>query len=326
VLARSNRSTAACAVVAGTLVLIAARRLRRSANASGSGARRLGAALRRAPALRRWVLKSLWRLVYGLASRGTDDAGTAFLNYGYAAIGDAGDAGPASNGHADRFGVQLYDRVVRGADLAGKDVLEIGCGRGGGTVFVFETYRPRKMTGLDLSRSAIARCRRAHARPGLTFVQGDAEALPFADASFDVVVNVESSHCYLNVPRFLDEVHRVLRPGGLLLMADVRHTELAIGRDDTLLPHADVAQLRSELDDSGLAVLEEEDITANVVRALQLDSPRRRQAIAERVPRALQQHALIFSAVEGTPQYESLANGDGTYLRFVLQKPGDVRA
>ena len=150
---------------------------------------------------------------------------TAFLNYGYAKLGDDGDEASSRNRDGDRFGVQLYERVRGGVELTGKDVLEIGCGRGGGTAYLFESHRPRNMTGLDLAGSAIARCRRDHARPGLTFLQGDAEALPFADASFDVVVNVESSHCYPDVPGFLREVHRVLRPGGYLLLADVRHTD-----------------------------------------------------------------------------------------------------
>ena len=274
--------------------------------------------VRRTPALRARLQKTFWKLVYGLASRGTAELDTAFLNYGYAELGDDRDEA-SRNRDGDRFGIQLYERVTSGVDLTGKDVLEIGCGRGGGTAHLFETRRPGTMTGLDLARSAIARCRRDHTRPGLTFLRGDAEALPFAGASFDVVVNVESSHCYPDVPRFLGEVHRVLRPGGYLLLADVRSTDT--GTDDaTLLQHADVKQLLSELEASHFAVLEHEDITPNVVRALQLDSPRRRESIAKRVPKALQQQALIFSAVEGSPLYESLASGEGTYLRFLLQK------
>jgi ubiquinone/menaquinone biosynthesis C-methylase UbiE len=275
--------------------------------------------VRRTPAFRAWLQKTFWKLVYSVASRGTVERDTAFLNYGYAELGDDGDEASSRNRDGDRFGIKLYERVTGGVDLIGKDVLEIGCGRGGGTAYLFETHRPRTMTGLDLARSAIARCRRDHARPGLTFLRGDAEALPFADASFDVVVNVESSHCYPDVPRFLGEVHRVLRTHGHLLLADVRHSDTSTD-DTTLLPHADVKQLLSELEASPFAVLEQEDITPNVVRALQLDSPRRRESIANRVPKALQQHALIFSAVEGSPLYESLASGEGTYLRFVLQK------
>jgi ubiquinone/menaquinone biosynthesis C-methylase UbiE len=274
--------------------------------------------VRRTPSLRARLQKTFWKLVYGLASRGTAELDTAFLNYGYAEPGDDRDEA-SGNRDGDRFGIQLYERVTSGVDLTGKDVLEIGCGRGGGTAHLFETRRPRTMTGLDLARSAISRCRRDHTRPKLTFLRGDAEALPFAGASFDVVVNVESSHCYPDVPRFLGEVHRVLRPGGYLLLADVRSSDT--GTDDaTLLQHADVKQLLSELEASHFAVLEQEDITPNVVRALQLDSPRRRESVAKRVPKALQQQALIFSAVEGSPLYESLASGEGTYLRFLLQK------
>jgi ubiquinone/menaquinone biosynthesis C-methylase UbiE len=290
----------------------------------GGGLReRLLDLVRRTPALRVGLQKTFWKLVYGVASRGTAERDTAFLNYGYATLGDDGDEASSRNRDGDRFGVQLYERVRGGVDLTGKDVLEIGCGRGGGTAYLFESHRPRNMTGLDLAGSAIARCRRDHARPGLTFLQGDAEALPFADASFDVVVNVESSHCYPDVPRFLGEVHRVLRPGGYLLLADVRHTDASTD-EATLLPHADIKQLISELKASPLAVLEQVDVTPNVVRALQLDSPRRRESIANRVPKALRQQALMFSAVEGSPLYESLASGEATYLRFVLQKKAEL--
>lgn len=288
---------------------------------AGGSSQRLLQLVRRRPALRAWLQKSFWKLVYTVASRGTAERDTAFLNYGYAEPGDDGDEACSRGRDGDRFGTQLYERVTRGVDLTGKDVLEIGCGRGGGTAYLFETHRPRTMAGLDLARSAIARCRRDHAQRGLTFLRGDAEALPFADAKFDVVVNVESSHCYPDVPRFLGEVHRVLRPGGYLLLADVRHTDASTD-DATLLPHAGVKQLLSELEASPFAVLEQEDITPNVVRALQLDSPRRRETIANRVPKILQEQALMFSAVEGSPLYESLASGNGTYMRFVLQKKG----
>jgi ubiquinone/menaquinone biosynthesis C-methylase UbiE len=65
-------------------------------------------------------------------------------------------------------------------------------------------------------------CRKKHQLPGLDFVHGSAEELPFADQSFDAVVNVEASHCYPELPRFLAEVARVLRPGGHFLYADAR--------------------------------------------------------------------------------------------------------
>ena len=78
------------------------------------------------------------------------------------------------------------------------------------------------MTGVDFSQKAVQFCRDHHQLEGLTFVPGDAEALPFADESFDAVINVESSHCYRSMPAFLGQVQRVLRPGGYFLFADLR--------------------------------------------------------------------------------------------------------
>ena len=299
---------------------IAAWLLLRRASAVGQLRAPLITALRVAPSVKRRLQKLVWKVVYGIASRGIGDPGTAFMNYGYASLEESHGIGTTRGGQPDTFGIQLYNRVASGSDLRGKDVLEVGCGRGGGTAFVFDRHGPRSMMGLDLARSAIARCRRQYERPGLTFVRGDAEALPFADARFDVVLNVESSHCYPDVPRFLYEVHRVLRPEGFLLLADVRSTTLRERSGDTLMPRSDIPQFLSQLRDSPFTVIEQEDITANVLRALQLDSPRRRRLIENRVPAALQPHALAFSAVEGTPLYESYATGELTYLRLVLQK------
>jgi SAM-dependent methyltransferase len=264
--------------------------------------------------------KSVWKVVYGTASRGRADTVSTFMNYGYASLEEPLGQPSDGDGGPDVYGLQLYERVAGAAELGGKDVLEVGCGRGGGTAFVFDRFGPRSMVGLDLADSAIARCRRLYARPGLTFVQGDAESLPFPAASFDVVLNVESSHCYPNVPRFLGEVHRVLRPDGVLLLADARTTKLDGRGAGKFMPRADVPQFLSELRESAFTVIEQEDISANVLRALQLDSPRRRRQIESRVPKRLQSRALAFAAVEGSWLYQRYAAGELTYLRLVLQK------
>jgi ubiquinone/menaquinone biosynthesis C-methylase UbiE len=74
---------------------------------------------------------------------------------------------------------------------------------------------PASYTGLDLNPAGVDFCRKKHKLPGLDFVQGNVEDLPFADQSFDAVINVEASHLYFRFPRFLAEVARVLRPGGI---------------------------------------------------------------------------------------------------------------
>jgi ubiquinone/menaquinone biosynthesis C-methylase UbiE len=128
----------------------------------------------------------------------------------------------AASDEPNRFFIQLYSRVATQVDLTGKRVLEVGCGHGGGASYLVRTLRPASYTGLDLNPAGIAFCRKRHNLPGLDFVQGNAEDLPFADESFDAVLNVESSHLYPRFPRFLVEVARVLRPGGHFLYTDVR--------------------------------------------------------------------------------------------------------
>jgi SAM-dependent methyltransferase len=270
------------------------------------------------PGLAPRVQKATWRAFYDLASIARGDGGSAMNNYGYAALDEDAAPPPGDGTDADRYGRQLYAAVAGAADLTGRDVLEVGCGRGGGAAFVFERFGPRSVTGLDLAPRAVDRCRRRYGRPGLSFVAGDAEQLPFADGAFDAVLSVESSHCYADPSRFWREVHRVLRPGGRLLLADGRHTQPS-STDQTLFTRTDVDGLRRQLAEAGFQTLEEQDVTANVLRALELDTPARRRRNERHVPRFLRRYVLAFSAIEGSPVYRAYADGELRYLRFALE-------
>jgi SAM-dependent methyltransferase len=275
----------------------------------------IGAVLRAAPQLRAPAERLLWRGFYELASLRGREAGTTLMNYGYAA-GEEIEAGAGE----DRFGLALYAAVAAGQELSGKQVLEVGCGRGGGSAFVFERFAPASMTGVDLARTAIERCRRRYGRPGLRFLAGDAQSLPLPAEAFDAVINVESSHCYPDMAAFLAEVRRVLRPRGRLLLADFRPSGASPA---DAAPKDDVHALRRQLADAGLATVQEEDITAEVLRALSLATPAVRARVQRRVPRPLRRYALEFSAIEGSAVFRAFADGSLTYLRFVLEKGGD---
>jgi SAM-dependent methyltransferase len=272
----------------------------------------IGAIGRAAPQLQPSIEKLLWRAFYEIASARGRDTGTALMNYGYAASEEI----ETAEGE-DRFGLALYAAVAGAGDLSGKEVLEVGCGRGGGSAFVFERFGPSSMTGVDLAHTAIERCRRRYGRPGLTFLSGDAQSLPFPAEAFDAVINVESSHCYPDMALFLGEVHRVLRPGGQLLLADFRPSgSSAADAGD----HDDVQTLRRQLTDAGFETVDEQDITAEVLRALSLATPAVRARVQRRVPKPLRGKALEFSAVQGSSIFRSFAGGELTYLRFVLEK------
>ncbi|MGO9154648.1 phthiotriol/phenolphthiotriol dimycocerosates methyltransferase [Mycobacterium sp.] len=160
-----------------------------------------------------------------------------------------------------RFQIQLYQRtaVQSQVDLRGKRVLEVGCGHGGGASYLTRTFGPKSYTGLDLNPAGIEFCRKTHNVPGLYFVQGDAENLPFPDESFDVVINIESSHCYPHFSRFMAEVRRVLAPGGHFQYTD--------------FPHPTDEAWKATLEDSGMQMLSERNISAEIARGFKLNLP-----------------------------------------------------
>jgi ubiquinone/menaquinone biosynthesis C-methylase UbiE len=236
------------------------------------------------------------------------DADVTFMNYGYAPLDEREpDIDLRPEDEANRYCAQLYQRVAGAIDLRGKNLLEIGCGRGGGASFIKRYCQPRSMTAVDFSSRAIAFCQGHYNCEGLSFLHGDAESLPLPAASFDAVVNVESSHCYNSMERFLGEVSRVLRPGGHFLFADIRLREA-------------MPLLREQLARAGLRVLEEELITKNVLKALELDSERKLALIRSKAPRFVRARVQQFAGLTGSPVYRRFLTGEWEYARFALQK------
>lgn len=129
-------------------------------------------------------------------------------------------------------------------------VLDVGCGTGAVLALLHEKYPDRRYVGLDLTPEMIE-VARAKVAPGMEFVVGDAENLPFDKASFDAVLCSNSFHHYPNPAAFLAGALRVLRPGGRLILRDytssdfvvwlMNHVELPLAR---LVGHGDVRVLR----------------------------------------------------------------------------------
>ncbi len=115
------------------------------------------------------------------------------LNYGFSS--EPENSVIAAN-EPEFYCLRLYEHTVRDTPLAGRDVLEVSCGRGGGASFVSRTFEPQRYVGVDLSQENIGSRRARAARQGLAFTIGNAEQLDLPDASFDVVINIEASHLY----------------------------------------------------------------------------------------------------------------------------------
>lgn len=199
---------------------------------------------------------------YPLTTRFSGDD-VVFLNLGYEEDPPMGLPLDASD-EPNRYCIQLYHRTATQADLTGKRVLEVSCGHGGGASYLTRTLGPASYTGLDLNRAGVDFCRRRHQVPGLDFVSGDAENLPFADRTFDAVINVEAGAYYPSFPRFLAEVARVLRPGGNFLYTDLR-------------PHFQISQWEEELKNCPMRLVSEKDIGEQVARGLARDTQLRKR-------------------------------------------------
>jgi ubiquinone/menaquinone biosynthesis C-methylase UbiE len=102
-------------------------------------------------------------------------------------------------------------------------VLDIGCGIGGPTGWIFERFAPRTIIGLEYCQPSVVAAgqRWADRSPRPWFLQGDAHHLPLASASVDVIFNLESALHYSDKRAFLAECRRVLKPGGTLCLGDI---------------------------------------------------------------------------------------------------------
>lgn len=254
--------------------------------------------------------KALYELIGWLCRNDTD---LVFMNYGYADLQPG--AGCAAAG-AERYSAQLYHAVASRVPLAGKRVLDIGSGRGGGAAHIHRHFAPRETVGCDVARQAIAFSKRVHGGvPGLSFVQADAAALPFGNAEFDAVTNVESAHCYRDLPGFFRQAHRVLRPGGTFLLADFTPP----CRD----PHEVRGELAMALGAQGFGDIRIEDVTAQILRGLEADDARRRREIEARFPFGTRRLARLWAGTTESWIYRDFAEGRRAY--FIVEAVAQPR-
>jgi SAM-dependent methyltransferase len=226
------------------------------------------------------------------------------LNYGFSSDPENSVVAPTD---PEFYCLRLYEHAVRDTALAGRDLLEVSCGRGGGASFVSRTFAPRRYLGVDLSTQNVRLAKERAAREGLEFRIGKAEQLDADDRSFDVVINIGASHLYDDRGRFFAEVLRVLRPGGDFCYAD------GCWADD---------DCTDDLLAAGFELLERREITANVIRALRKDSARRSALFDTMANRELREEYKHWGGVVGYRAYNRFEAGQTRYFSHRLKRPG----
>lgn len=147
-------------------------------------------------------------------------------------FGNTASAYLTSTVHAHGADLDAVKEVAR--SFKAPAVLDLGCG-GGHISFAMAPFAAT-VTACDLSDQMLAVVAASAAQRELSNIeteQAQAEKLPFADASFDIVITRFSAHHWLHVPTGLREMHRVLRPNGIVIVIDIVASEIAL-HDTTL--------------------------------------------------------------------------------------------
>jgi len=250
------------------------------------------------------VQNRLWKWWYQRISKAHNKVDFRFMNYGF-----VDEDGPVLDlvDEPYRLFIQLYHMNIRDVDLNNKQVLEVGSGRGGGASWIAKSKSPSSLIGVDFSKEAVTLCNDWYEQENLNFIEGNAQDLPFDADSFDIVYNVESSHCYGDINKFVSEVFRVLRKDGYFCWTDFRDEE-------TMKKTEEIFQ------NVGFSVASKKEITEEVVDALDMINDAKKERITELVPRTIRRSFETFAGVQGTPVYDSFKSGKLKYYRYQMVK------
>ena len=115
------------------------------------------------------------------------------------------------------FSVPEADVGMLPDDLAGKDAIELGCGTA--YVSAWMARRGARVVGIDNSEAQLATARRLQREHALDFplIHGNAETVPYPDASFDFAISEYGAGLWADPERWVPEAARLLRPGGRLV-------------------------------------------------------------------------------------------------------------
>jgi ubiquinone/menaquinone biosynthesis C-methylase UbiE len=251
------------------------------------------------------IRNKLFQIWYRYVNKIDTNAEVLFMNYGYSS--DNEEIPLEKQDLVNRYSIQLYHHLANEIIIKDKDIVEIGCGRGGGLNYITRTFLPASAIGVDLDKVAVSFCNRHYSNESLSFIEGDAQNLSLEAASCDVVLNVESSHRYPDMKAFLGEVSRILRPKGYFLFTDFRFA-------------TDMEKFKKDMSESGFTELKQQKINKDVIAALVLDDTRRRNLVSKLIPRFLRGVALNFAGVPGSETYNNFLSEKYVYFSYVLQK------
>lgn len=150
--------------------------------------------------------------LYTMVNEKIGDSPVFFLNHGYSP------AYPEFENLPFKHQLSLYKKCIEGLDLDNKTVLEVGCGRGGGSKWISENYNV-DMYGCDLTPANIEVCK-VNESEKLHYKFGRANNLPYEAESIDVLISIEASQSFDDLGDFFEEASYKIKEGGKIVIMD----------------------------------------------------------------------------------------------------------
>lgn len=156
-----------------------------------------------------------------------------------------------------------------------KDILDLGCGNGVVSLYLAEKFPVGRILGVDLNNNNVAIANEEKARrqnSKVDFITDDAQNLKqIKSNSFDVIINIESAFHYPDKHQFLNEIYRVLKPGGQFMIADIVATKkesflLKKWKNKMSLHHWSRENYIKAFENVDLNLHHTEDISENVIK------------------------------------------------------------
>jgi cyclopropane fatty-acyl-phospholipid synthase-like methyltransferase len=157
-------------------------------------------------------IKSSERL-YTLVSEKIGDSPVFFLNHGYSPVY------PEFENMPFRHQLSLYKKCIEGIDIENKTVLEVGCGRGGGSKWISDNYNV-DMHGCDATPVHVSICKN-NEKENLHYKFGRADNLPYETESIDVLISIEASQAFDDLGSFFELAFYKIKEGGKISIMDV---------------------------------------------------------------------------------------------------------
>lgn len=191
------------------------------------------------------------------------------------------------------------------------EILDVGCGQGGGLLYAHALFPKARLIGTDRNGTVTRKAARLLAAiPGSRVVKGHGPRINLPDSCADLVLSV-GAPTYFGLPAYLAEATRCARPGAIIAFsAGYRQGN-----------HAAIeAELRGAAVANGLVFHRYVDITPHTFAALQADIPRRAEELA-RVPWPFRAYGWKWADMPGSAEYEEYRTGRRADFACILHRP-----